>query len=139
MAIVFRREPRCEKAHLAVVAFFSLWYVYHRTYDSVSCILPAAFFIDLLVRKRFRVFAAICLSALGLLAVSIPGLLTERLHLQVASLSANPLGFLGLQIERILIFGLFWSLLIFLWRVGPTDRAAKEQFGALAHPSFCNV
>src|SRR4030095_14404433 len=50
LAVVFRRAPRCENAHLAIVAFFSLWYVYHRTYDSVMCILPAAFFIDLWVR-----------------------------------------------------------------------------------------
>jgi glycosyl transferase family 87 len=139
MAVVFRREPQCEQAHLAVVAFFSLWFVYHRTYDSVMCIIPAAFLIDLLVRRKLRVFATICLSALGLLAVSIPGLLRERLHLEVGALSANPLGFLGLHLERILIFGLFWSLLILLWRVGTTDRIANEQSGALSHPSVCNA
>ena len=139
MALVFRRDPESEKTHLAILALFSLWYVYHRTYDSVLCILPAAFFIDLWVRKKFGEFATICLSALGLLTVSIPGLLRERLQLEVGTLSANPLGFLGLHVERILIFGLFWSLLILVWRVGPTDRIANEQSGALAHPNLCNI
>jgi hypothetical protein len=129
MGLVFTRKPQCEKMHLAIVAFFSLWYVYHRTYDSVVCILPAAFFIDLIVRKRFLAFAVVCLSALGLLAVSIPGVLTERLRLGVETLSANPVVFLGLHIERILVFGLFWSLLVTLWRVGPTDSVARKESG----------
>lgn len=139
MGLVFTREPRCEKMHLAIVALFSLWYVYHRTYDSVVCILPAAFFIDLIVRKKFLAFAVICLSALGLLAVSVPGLLTERLQLEVETLSANPVGFLGLHIERILVFGLFWSLLVLLWWVGPTDNVVRKESGALAHPSDRNI
>ena len=121
MVLVFWRRPLCERLHLAILTFFSLWFVYHRIYDAVICVLPAAHFIDLSIRGRFRSFALIHLSALGLLAVSIPGLLTERLHLSGESLSANPAGFLGLHFERLLVFGMFWSLLIFLWRFGPTD------------------
>ena len=139
MGLVFTQTPRFEKMHLAILAFFSLWYVYHRTYDSVVCILPAAFFIDLIIRRKFLAFAVTCLSSLGLLAVSVPGLLTARLKLDVGTLSATPMGFLGLHIERILVFGLFWALLVLLWRVRATDDVAKKESGALAHPSEINI
>lgn len=119
MVLVFWRRPKCERLHLAVVAFFSLWYVYHGTYDSVLCILPAAVFVDLFVRKIFPRVAVISLAVLSLLIISVPGLLTDRLHVEVEALLANPAGVLVLSLERVLVFGMFWSLLVFLWRTAP--------------------
>lgn len=77
VCLVFWRRPRCEGFHLTILTFFSLWFVYHRIYDAVICVLPAAVFFDLIVRGKVRKLGFICVAALGLLAVSIPGLLTE--------------------------------------------------------------
>src|SRR5262245_45864623 len=73
MCIVFSRNPRWEIAHFAMLALFSLWSVYHRTYDSVACLLPAALLTDLLIKKRFVGFSRFWLAGLGLLIVSISG------------------------------------------------------------------
>ncbi|PYT03335.1 MAG: hypothetical protein DMF60_18720 [Acidobacteria bacterium] len=118
MVIVFRRRPQCERLHLAAIAFFSLWYVYHRTYDSVLCILPAAVFVDFLVRKVFPRLAIFSLAVLSLFIISVPGLLADRLHLEVERL-ADPAGVLALNLERLLVFGMFCWLLVFLWRTAP--------------------
>ena len=118
MGLVFWRKPRYEQTHLAALTFFSLWFVYHRIYDAVVCVLPAAVFVDFIVRHRFRRLSVIGLSALGLLSLNIPGLLTERLHLPADTLSANPAGFLALHVDRLLVFGMFWLLLITIWRAG---------------------
>ncbi len=128
MVLVFRRRPQCERLHLAAVAFFSLWYVYHRTYDSVLCILPAAIFVDFLVGKIFPRLAVISLAVLSLFIISVPGLLIERLHLKAEDLLAHPAGVLGLNLERLLVFGMFWYVLVFLWRTVPGDcRDAKDS------------
>jgi hypothetical protein len=131
MAVVFRRTPECENAHFAVLALFALWAAYHRVYDSVMCILPAALLIDLMVRKRLVGFSRFWLAGLGLLAVSLPGLLTERLQLKPEELSSTPAGWLGLHIERLLVFGLFWSLVFVMWRrseaIGRKPVAARFQ------------
>ncbi|HEV8487900.1 MAG TPA: glycosyltransferase family 87 protein [Blastocatellia bacterium] len=124
MAVVFRRTPECEKAQFAVLALFALWSAYHRVYDSVICILPAALLIDFVVRKKLVGFSRFWLGGLGLLTLSLPGLLTERLHLDAAELSGNPAGWLGLHIERLLVFGLFWSLLFVMWREARSHRAS---------------
>ena len=124
MAVAFRRTPKCENAHFAALALFALWAAYHRVYDSVICILPAALLIDFIVRKKLAGFSRFWLAGLGLLALSLPGLLTERLHLNAGELSGNPLGWLGLHIERLLVFGFFWSLLFVTWREARTHRAS---------------
>lgn len=123
MMVAFHRRPRSEHVHLSIVTLYSLWFVYHRPYDSVICILPAALFIGFIKQRKYLAFSSICLAALGLFIVSLPGLLTERLHLRVEDLSSSPAGFLGLHLERIIVLGLFCSLLIFLWRTSPTLTA----------------
>lgn len=134
MAIMFIRKPRWEPAHFAALALFSLWSVYHRTYDSVLCLIPAAMLTDFLIKKRFVAFSRFWLGALGLLVISIPGLLVDRLKLDAARFAGNPFFLLGLHIERILVFGLFWSVLFLMWKTRETDdpvvidREAEEAF-----------
>lgn len=127
MALVFRRTPKAGKFHLAVLTFFSLWFVYHRIYDAVILVIPAAGFADLMVRGTTRRVGIACVAILALFAVSIPGLLTERLHLSSANLSANPAGFVGVHFERFLVFGMFCWLLVLLSKVrfGNTVAQAK--------------
>ncbi|HSB09012.1 MAG TPA: glycosyltransferase family 87 protein [Blastocatellia bacterium] len=129
MATIFRRRPSCEKMHLTIVSLFSLWFVYHRIYDAVICVIPAAVFLDLIVRGKVRKPGFIGVAALGLLGASVSGILTERLHLGSESLAANPVGFVGLHFDRILVFGLFWSLIMFLWKLPPGDL---EEPGTVA-------
>jgi len=120
MAIIFSRNPRWERAHFAALALFSLWSVYHRTYDSVLCLIAAAMLIDFLIHKRFVAFSRFWLAALGLLVVSIPGLLVDRLKLDPGTYAGNPFFVLGLHIERILVFGMFWSVLFLMWKTSDT-------------------
>jgi len=127
MALVFRRVPKAEKFHLAVVTFFSLWFVYHRIYDAVICIVPAAVFADLIVRDRHRRIGVACMAGLALFAISIPGLLTERLHLSAESLAANPAGFVGLHFERLLVFGMFCFLLVLLSKLRTANSVAQPE------------
>jgi hypothetical protein len=121
MGVVFARKSRWEMTHFAAVALFSLWSVYHRTYDSVLCLLPAALMVDFLVHKRFIRFSRFWLAGLGLLIVSIPGVLVERLQMTAEDLSGNPLLMLGLHVERLLVFGMFWSLLFVMWKARTSD------------------
>ena len=116
MGIVFYRRPRWELAHFAALALFGLWSIYHRTYDSVMCLLPAALLVDFLIRKKFVAFSRFWLAGLGLLIISIPGVLADRLKMSPADLAKNPLLTLGLHIERLLVFGMFWSLMFLMWR-----------------------
>ena len=116
MAIMFYRKPRWEAAHFAALALFSLWSVYHRTYDSVFCLIAAALLTDFLVNKRFVTFSRFWLGALGLLIISVPGLLVDRLKLDPEKFAGNPLFGLGLHIERLLVFGMFWSVLFLMWK-----------------------
>ena len=127
MGIVFYRKPRWELAHFAALALFGLWSIYHRTYDSVLCLLPAALLVDLLIRKRFVAFSRFWLAGLGLLIISIPGVLVERLNLSPADLSNNPLLTLGLHIERLLVFGMFWSLLFLMWRASDISETPDHE------------
>jgi len=116
MSVVFSRTRGWESAHFAAVALFCLWAVYHRTYDSVMCLMPASLFVGLIVRGKHVAFSRFWLCAYGLLIVSIPGLLVDRLKLDPAGRSANPLLLLGLHIERLLVFGSFCSLLFLMWK-----------------------
>jgi len=127
MGVVFSRQPRWELAHVSALALFSLWSVYHRTYDSVLCLLPAALLVDLLVRKRFVAFSRFWLAGLGLLIISIPGVLVERLKMSPADLSNNPLLTLGLHIERLLVFGMFWSLMFLMWRASDISETPEHE------------
>ena len=126
MGVVFARKPRWEMAHFAAVALFSLWSVYHRTYDSVLCLLPAALMVDFLIHKRFITFSRFWLAGLGLLVVSIPGVLVDRLKLSAGDLSGNPVLMLGVHIERLLVFGMFWSLLFVMWKSRAGDLLEDE-------------
>jgi hypothetical protein len=123
MAITFYRKPRWEAAHFAALALFSLWSVYHRAYDSVLCLIAAAMLTDFLVRKRFVAFSRFWLGALGLLVVSVPGLLVDRLKLDPSSFTRNPLLVLGLHVERLLVFGMFWSVLFLMWKTRDTGNS----------------
>jgi|GEM_PF-989518 len=126
MLIVFVKKPRWELAHVAVLSLFSLWSVYHRTYDSVFCLVPAALFVDFLVRERFVKFSKFWLATLALLIVSVPGLLVDRLRFSASDLGRNPLFLAGIHIERILVFGMFWSLLFVIWRT-PANEVREVE------------
>jgi hypothetical protein len=67
------------------------------------------------------------MAGLALFAISIPGLLTERLHLSAESLAANPAGFVGLHFERLLVFGLFFFLLVLLWKPGRVNNTSHAE------------
>ena len=127
MALAFKRNPDAQNVHLAALSLFALWSTYHRTYDSVLCILPAALLIDFIRRRKFATFSWVGLAGLGLLALGIPGMLTERLGLDAAQLSANPIGFLGLHIEQLLVFGLFWALLVLVWKSPPEELTHSKS------------
>ncbi|HKQ08661.1 MAG TPA: glycosyltransferase family 87 protein [Blastocatellia bacterium] len=135
MTLVFARRPQAVNVHFAILALYALWMAYHRTYDSVLCILPAALLIDWLLRGSFIRFSRFWLVGLGLLIISLPGLLTERLGLSEDRLANNLAGRLGLHIERLLVVGLFVSLLLLLWRSDPSPQtdAASGPFVALAN------
>jgi hypothetical protein len=126
MAIVFVRKPEDEPIHFALLSLFALWTTYHRVYDSVLCIIPAAMLMDYYLRKRFPRFRVFWLCGLGLLIVSVPGLLTERMKISAGELSATPAGFAGLHVERVLMFGLFWSLVWLAWNKEPARRSTQE-------------
>jgi hypothetical protein len=126
MLIVFAKKPRWELAHIAVLSLFSLWSVYHRTYDSVFCLVPAALFVDFLVRERFVRFSKFWLAALGLLIVSVPGVLVDRLQLNASVPARNPLFLAGVHIERLLVFGMFWSLLFVIWKAPANEFRDAE-------------
>jgi Glycosyltransferase family 87 len=113
---VFRRRPESEKAHLAVLAVFTLWPMYHRVYDAVLLIVPAAMLIDLLVRGQHRRFSVGWLIGLGLFAFSIPGVIEGRFGALRSGPLLSLLGAAGAHLERGIVFGLFWSLLFLLWK-----------------------
>jgi hypothetical protein len=116
MTILFSRTPHCQNAHIAILTLFGLWAVYHRVHDSILCVIPAALLVDFVVKGKFVPWSKGCLAALGLLVISIPGVLTARLKFSETQLSASVLGFIGLHSERILVFGMFWIFLFLLWR-----------------------
>jgi hypothetical protein len=126
MGVIFARKARWEMAHFAAVALFSLWSVYHRTYDSVLCLVPAALMVDFLNHNKFVKFSRFWLAGLGLLIVSIPGILADRLQMTAQDLAGNPLLMLGLHIERLLVFGMFWSLLFLMWKARISDLSENE-------------
>jgi hypothetical protein len=125
MGVIFSRTPRRELAHFSALALFALWSVYHRTYDSVMCLLPASLLTEWLVRKRHVAFSRFWLAALGLLILSIPGFLVDRLKMNPADMASNPLLMFGLHIERLLVFGMFWSLLFLMWKAGNASDEAE--------------
>lgn len=126
MAFVFNRSRADEHIHFAILSLFSLWAVYHRNYDAVLCSITAALLIVFLMQGRHLLFSLLSLSGLLLLALSIPGVLIERLGKDAETLSHNPLGFIGVHIERFIIFGLFCGLLFLLVKRHPErDRSGE--------------
>ncbi len=123
--IAARRSPKCETIHLAALSLLALWSSYHRSYDSVLCLIAVAAMIELHRRGVMIGLSRFWLAALGLLIVNIPGALTDRLNLSESELS-GPLGFAGLHIERLLMFGFFWSLVWALWR-GESGAGKAEE------------
>ena len=109
MAAAFRRTRSCEMLHFAVLALFSLWAVYHRSYDAVVCLIPAAALIVWLRSGEF-VWAGIAgFVSLGSFVIGIHGLTAG--HLGLAA-HYSRLVQIGLHIERLIVFGLFW---LFIW------------------------
>jgi Glycosyltransferase family 87 len=125
MVLAFRRAPRFELAHFSALALFALWSVYHKTYDSVLCLLPAALCAALLIHRKFVTFSRFWLIALGLLIVSIPGILLERLKIDSNAISSNPLLLFGVHSERLLVFGMFWSVMFVIWKAA--DHCATNS------------
>ncbi|HXG91823.1 MAG TPA: glycosyltransferase family 87 protein [Blastocatellia bacterium] len=135
LAVVVRLSPKCEATHLAALAAFAMWSAYHRTYDAMLCIIPSAVLIDFYARGRFVRFSRFWIAALGLFIISVPGLLTERLKLSEADLLANPAGWLGLHIESLLVFALFWSMLWLAWKRGAAPEQINERREPEASPA----
>lgn len=129
MAFLFARRTTDENQHYSLLALFALWSSYHRTYDALICILPAALLIGFLIKNRFVGFSRFWLGGLGLFVVSVPGLLLDRLKLDPATVSGNPLGWLGLHIERIVVFGMFWSLMALALKEAPSKKQARRADG----------
>lgn len=129
MAVVFARRPKSENIHVAILALFSLWSVYHKTYDSVLCVIAAAILIDLVVRRNYVWFGVFGLTSLALFALSIPGLLLDRLGLDASRLAGNTFGFVGIHLERTIVLCLFVSFLILLGRADPSlfDLSSYEN------------
>jgi hypothetical protein len=113
LGFAFRRARTWEAAHFAALSLFSLWVVFHRPYDSVLLIIPAAVLIDLRGQPDAKRAAEWGLGLLGLFALSIPGILADRLGLDPTAVASNPLGLAGLHLERLVVLGLF-SLMILL-------------------------
>jgi hypothetical protein len=109
------------------LALFAQWSVYHKTYDSVLCLLPAVLLIDLLVQRRFVFFSRFWLAGLGLLIISIPGLLIDRLKIDPSVISSNPLLLLGVHVERLLMFGMFCSLIYLMWKTADVEDAGSSH------------
>ena len=126
-AIALARSRRWEDAHFAALSLFTLWIVFHRPYDSVLLIIPAAVLIDLLRQPSTKRLAQYGLVLLGLFALSIPGLLADRLKLDQETLSRNPLGFIGLHLERLIVLGLFSALLVLMIRLPSPSKTVDQQ------------
>ncbi|MEW6211835.1 MAG: glycosyltransferase 87 family protein [Acidobacteriota bacterium] len=124
---VVARRPQSEDGHFAAMSLLALWAAYHRTYDSVLCIIPAAVLIAFYRRKFFPRFSMFWLGALSLFIINLPGLLADRLSLGAADLS-NPAGFVGLHIERLMVFVFFWSMLWVAWK---GDKEKGKQFSEI--------
>ncbi|HEY3138653.1 MAG TPA: glycosyltransferase family 87 protein [Blastocatellia bacterium] len=127
MVLAFARARKFEIAHFSALALFALWSVYHKTYDSVLCLLPAVLLIDLLVQRRFVFFSRFWLAGLGLLIISIPGLLIDRLKIDPSVISSDPLLLLGVHVERLLMFGMFCSLIYLMWKTADVEDAGSSH------------
>jgi len=123
IVMVIRRSKENEPEHLAVLALFALWTVYHRIYDVVLCIVPAAIMIRFYLRGTHRRFAIFWLCALAVLVADPPGVLADRFGFSVEALNSSLAGWLGLNIERIVVFTMFWSMIVLLWK---DTRAAPK-------------
>jgi len=117
MAWVFYHRPHRTRAHLALLALFSLWVIYHRVYDGVLALLPAALLAEMARRGRQPALAWGGLTSLGLFLLDLPGLLPQ--HFGLTPQSSGVLGKVagvGISLQPLMVFGLFWLLLAWLWR-----------------------
>ncbi|HEU4391179.1 MAG TPA: glycosyltransferase family 87 protein, partial [Blastocatellia bacterium] len=130
MAVVFRRTRSCELLHFSVLALFSLWAVYHRSYDAVICLIPAAALITWLGRREAAWAALAGLALLASLVVGVHGLITSRLSF----LADHWPGVLAVHAERLIVFGLFWLFVWILWRrrASPHDSRSSTISGCPA-------
>ena len=103
MMVVFRMGPSCENTHFALLALFSLWSVYHRAYDAVLCLMPAALFMDYIVTAKHPKMGKICLAGLALFIIAIPRIFSIGAGLDQETLSVPFLGSTGLRIERFFV------------------------------------
>src|SRR5262249_43341795 len=110
------RSPKSEHEHMAVLSLFALWTVYHRNYDAVICLVPASLMVRYLVYGTNKRLALFWLAAMILLVFDPPGLLVDRLGLDPEALARNVAGWVGLNLNRFLIFAMFWSLIALLWK-----------------------
>ncbi|HLG17597.1 MAG TPA: glycosyltransferase family 87 protein [Blastocatellia bacterium] len=119
MAVAFTRTPEFWRLHVAALSLFALWSSYHRTYDAVLCIVPAAVLIEFVRQGSHVDLGRIGLGGLALFSFGVPGLLTDRLGLSESRLSASLFGSLGLHVERLVVFGLFCALIAVAWNAYP--------------------
>lgn len=136
LILVFRRRPEAENAHLALLSLFALWSVYHRTYDFMLCMIPVAVLIDFISKSRLLAFSYFWLAGFSLLALGLPGFVANRFSNETSSQGAPPLVFFLIQSERLLVMGMFCSLLWVLWKRADqrTSRfiAVDQPVGKLA-------
>jgi hypothetical protein len=123
MVLVFRRSPHDGALHFSALALFSLWSVYHRSYDAVVCIVPLAVFVRNLRRSESVGVSLALLALLVPFMVGVPGLLTDRLKLAPQQL-ASPVAQAGLHLERVTVLLLFCACLWLLWR-DPRTAASR--------------
>jgi len=114
VGIAFSRGRNWEDGQLAAISLLTLWAICHRPYDSLLLIIPAAVFVDLRRQTGGKRVAEWSLALLGLFAISVPGLLTDRLGLDPATVARNPAGFIGLHLERLIVMSLFTAMLILM-------------------------
>ena len=131
LALTFKRSREDEGSRFAALALFSLWFAYHRTYDCVILIFPAAYFVNNLLKNRNVFFSRFGLAALALFILSIPGFLTERAGIPYDQLASSPAGWLGLNIERLVILLLFWAQLFVMWKKSSADEPVRETMDPL--------
>lgn len=115
-ALALWRAPRCESIHLAALTLLALWATYHRTYDSVVCIIPAAILLEWHRKSRSLNQCRFWLFGLNLLLIlDPPGLLTSRLGFKEAEYGGNPWFWFGVHSERVFVLAMFaWLVTVLI-------------------------
>jgi hypothetical protein len=79
------------------------------------------------MQEKFVFFSRFWLAGLGLLIISIPGLLVDRLQIEPSVISSNPLLLVGVHVERLLMCGMFWSLTYLMWKTADVEDAGSSH------------